>query len=116
MKKFAILCALVALSGCHCNGPAEGEKIGQIVKIETSGIVCPTYEAELIRGGMSDGTGSAGGQSFHFTIPSALVAEATKIMESGSEVRLMYSRPIISSLCKTKTGTFATTIKPLASK
>lgn len=117
MRMLAMLLGFVAMSGaCHCSSPASGEKVGQIVKIEETGVVCKTHEAELIRGGLNDGTGVAGGQVFHFTIPPEHVGAATKAMEANQEVKLFYQTPLIVSMCKTNYGTLASKVEVIERK
>lgn len=87
--------ALSAVSVFSCAGintsPGEGEKIGQIVKISHVGIINKTYEAELVRGGLVDGSGTVGGQTFHFTIRDPeMVVKAKEHMRKQTETRLRY--------------------------
>ena len=115
MKTLALIVLLVALTlpSCHCQLPASGEKVGHIVKIEQSGVVCPTYEAELIRGGQTGGSGVAGGNTFHFTIPDESVEGARTAMEANREVKVFYKRPFFISMCKTHVGVVSTQVAPL---
>lgn len=65
-KKFIIsILIILLLSGCW--EIKKGEKTGYIVKLAQEGAFIKTYEAELIRGGFNNGSGS-NGASFDFTI------------------------------------------------
>ena len=65
MKRILCVAAIsLALSGCW--EISKGDKVGIIVKCANEGVLVKTYECELIRGGMQDGSGSFG-KSFHFT-------------------------------------------------
>lgn len=113
MKKLFLVLALLPIAGCHCNVPVKGEKVGHIVKIEEHGVVCKTNEAELIRGGQTDGSGVAGGRSFHFTIPHGQVEKARVAMEANQEVKVFYSLPILIPMCRTQSGFVAESIDTL---
>ena len=84
MRKSLLAYALlstVTLSGCIDTG--SGEKIGSIVKLAQEGVWCKTWEGEIIRGGLSNGSG-VNGQSFRFTIEDnpELVEKIKGVMES----------------------------------
>lgn len=114
MKKLLLAIALaITATSCHCNVPVKGEKVGHIVKIEEHGVVCKTQEAELIRGGQTDGSGVAGGRSFNFTIPHGQVEKARTAMEANQEVKVLYSAPIIIPRCRTESGFVADSIDTL---
>ena len=79
------------------SNPTRGEKIGKIVKVSKEGVFNKTWEAELIRGGFSDGSGVLG-SSFHFTIENpVLVEEARKCMENQTDIILHYHSEFINS-------------------
>ena|SRR3990167_4123715 len=104
----ATLLAGIALSGCICNVPSNGEKVGQIVKVEETGVVCKTFEAELIRGGLTGGSGVAGGAPLHFTVRGDLVGEAQEAMKTNAEVVVKYDRALVANRCLTASdGYFA---------
>ena len=102
MKKKIILgniAAALLFSGCYNIG--QGEKIGQVVKInEASGILCKTIEVEIIRGGFSNGSGT-NGQALYFTIennPDSLDI-VKKAMENGSEIKVQYHQEL-ATICR----------------
>jgi len=100
---------IVCIIGCGCtvNTPSEGEKIGRIVKLSREGFFCKTWEGELIRGGITDGSGSMG-ISFHFTVEAdsargqILLNLLHEAMQSQSEVILSYRSEAIVSVCRSE--------------
>lgn len=106
MKKVLAILAIALLGGCSTNcSPGHGTKVGQVVKVSKEGIFCDTYEAQLIRGGMTDGSGSIGVVPFEFTIvSSADVERVIDAMESRSEVVITYHTELLSSPCRTSSG------------
>ena len=113
MKKTLIRTALVAalvpvlLSGCIDSG--SGEKPGMIVKLAQQGILCKTWEAELVRGGFNAGTGVAG-QSFDFTITDQeLLKKVQYAMENQKEVKIHY-RSEAMTFCSSDSNHFLTAI------
>lgn len=71
--------------------PGYNEKIGQIVKVGYEGMFVKTWEAQLIPGGMSNGSGSCGINPFNFTIESETMAkEAQKYMQNQTKVIIKY--------------------------
>jgi hypothetical protein len=73
------------------NVPSSGSKVGQIVRINREGILNKTWEAQLIRGGFSDGSGIMG-RSFEFTVTegSGFIPKLEDAMRKQSEVRIQY--------------------------
>jgi hypothetical protein len=92
MKKVlnVAVAALVAasLSGCWITG--DGDKTGFIVKVAQEGSFHDTWEAEMIRGGISNGTGATG-SAFHFTIEDeTLVPIVKEAADKNLEVKVHY--------------------------
>lgn len=80
--------APLLLSGCW--EIAKGEKVGVVVKCAHEGIIFKTYECELIRGGMTDGSGSFG-KSFHFTVENkADMPILEEALNNQKEVKITY--------------------------
>lgn len=108
----AVLIAGLALVGCKDTG--SGEKIGVVTKIAKHGFFCKTWEGEIVRGGMTGGTG-VNGQAFHFTVQDpALVEKVHESMLAQSEVKLTY-RTEFSTVCKSESpdNAFLTNIEVL---
>jgi hypothetical protein len=115
MSVTAVLLALICLlfTGCGFGTPGQGEKIGQIVKVNRQGIIRDTYEAELIRGGMSGGSGTIGATAFDFTIEDAdLAKKAQEFMKNQTEVVIKYRMEGVYSALRTSSrGHFLVSIE-----
>lgn len=101
--KVIVLSSLFVFFGCHVNSnPGRGKKIGKIVKLSKEGVFSKTWEGELIRGGLTDGSGTLG-TSFEFTIEDEkLVSVAFKAFENQSEVILTYRKEYFTSLSRSE--------------
>jgi hypothetical protein len=88
---FIFLFILSSMVSCHKSSPGKGQKVGQIVKINHQGFMFKTDEAELIRGGLTDGSGAIGSAPFDFTIDDKdLLAKAKEYMQNQTEVLITY--------------------------
>lgn len=86
IKYFVAIALSLPLLACGDWGTSE--KMGVITRISKQGWFCPTWEAEIIRGGMNAGTGVMG-SAFHFTIEdAALVPIVTAAFEAQREVKI----------------------------
>ncbi len=106
---------LLSLASCGVNtSPGNGEKVGTIVRVSKVGMANDTWEGELIRGGMSNGSGSFGAVPFHFTIEKDDMAKlAEKYMREGTEVTIKYRQEGVWSVTRSESGgTFLETIVP----
>lgn len=113
MKKiFAVIAMTLALSGCLQNG--DGEKVGQITKVSKEGAFCPTWEAEIIRGGFNGGTGVQG-QAFRFTIENndALLKQVQDAMNKQQEVKIHYKSEVVT-FCRSEHNNFLTGIEVIS--
>lgn len=97
MKKiqFALLVFFtLILTGCWETG--SGEKIGMITKVAKMGPFCPTWEAEIQRGGFDGGTG-VNGAPFHFTIETDAQAKQAQVaMDKKQEVKVFYKTEAVT--------------------
>jgi hypothetical protein len=90
----SIIAASISLSGCY--ETKSGQKIGVITKLAQEGLFVKTWEAEMIRGGIQNGSGVNGG-SFHFTIENPELLEKVKqAMDTQTEVEISYSKEAIT--------------------
>jgi len=95
MRYLLILIACLFLSACWTTG--AGEKIGSIVKIAKEGVICKTWEVQLIRGGMNGGSGSFGVTPFNFVIENEdLLKKAQDALTTGSEVIIKYHHEAVT--------------------
>lgn len=94
----------------------DGKKIGQIVKIGEHGVFCPTYEAEIIRGGFNGGSG-VNGLALDFTIKNKkLYHDLVLAMEAQQEIELSYDKRAMSGPCYSETAIVATGFRVLNHK
>ena len=100
MKKLLIIAAAVLLSGCI--ETTNGVKVGTLVKCAKEGLLIKTFECEIIRGGMTDGSGSIG-KSFHFTIENTELQDiARQALDHQNQIKLTYHNEWIT-LWRTET-------------
>ncbi len=112
MKTLRILSGLtltLALSGCLQD--STGEKVGGVTRLSHEGFIplCKTWEAELIRGGLNNGSGVVGGASFRFTVPSNdLMQQVKQALESQKEVKIHYHHEMFLLLgnCSSKSDAY----------
>lgn len=101
-KLLCLMTVLCLLTSCNSTNPSNGQKIGSIVKLAHEGLFYKTWEGELIRGGMNDGSGSFG-NIFHFVIENQnLVNKALFAMENNKEIILIYHCEAFSSLARSE--------------
>lgn len=103
MNKYMVFVCLLSMAGCYMNpDPGTGKKIGRIVQFSKQGMLCKTWEGELIRGGLSDGSGSFGG-SLHFTVEDASMASiALDAFEKQYDVIIDYRKEFIHSIARSE--------------
>jgi hypothetical protein len=97
MKKLFLLPLLVAiLPGCSCNSsPGPGDKVGQIAKIQTQGLVCKTPVILV--------TGKFGGGELHAAIRESdtkLLELAHHYNDTQEQVKVFYHAEWIASVCE----------------
>lgn len=89
------------LQGCWI--VETGIREGNIIKVADEGFFCKTHEIEIIKGGLSEGSGSFGVEPFNFTVESEEVLNTLKKAQNErKEVRVYYHREVIS-WCRTET-------------
>jgi hypothetical protein len=103
-KLFLLFAMMVLMGSCNISNPAEGMKVGRIVKLANEGLIFTTCEGELIRGGFVDGSGSMG-TSFRFTVESeSLKRICERALEEQIEVRLYYRSYFITWVGRSECG------------
>jgi hypothetical protein len=118
IRNIISLAILASVTACGLNSaPGTTEKVGQIVKVSKVGILNKTWEAELVRGGFSNG-GGVNGTAYDFTIESDSLAKvAQDFMEAQREVRVKARHEGIYLNARTEShGHFATSIDSAAKK
>jgi hypothetical protein len=92
MRLFLISIMCLSLAACgYVTG--RGEKVGTIIKLSKEGVFVKTWEAEIIRGGMSNGSGGFSSTPFFFTIDdNALLAKVQTAFDSQKEIKIHYKR------------------------
>lgn len=100
-----IICvAALLLSGCW--ETENGEKIGTLVKVSKEGTLIGTWESELIRGGMSNGSGSFG-KSFHFTVEKQeLLSLVKQALDTQREVKIKYHKEAMTAPWRSDSGSY----------
>lgn len=95
---------LIGLTACWTI--SSGQKNGVIVKLSQDGLWVKTFEAEIVRGGFSSGTG-VNGKSFHFTIENTQLAEKLKdAFENQKEVSIKYHTEALTGCTRGETDNF----------
>lgn len=119
MKHLSTIVALAVLAlvpGCGCNidHPGQGQKIGQVVKVSYGGVLRDTWEGQIIRGGLSGGSGSIGTAPFDFTVEDQkLVPILQGYMSNQTEVIITYRvEGIYSAFRSDSGGHFLLSVEP----
>lgn len=110
-KRIAALAVAAVLCGCTDTG--TGEKVGQIIKLNKQGLFCQTWEAELIRGGINNGSG-ASSTVFDFTVENeSLIPALQDALDKQYEVKIHY-RMEFATFCRSDSENhFLTSIERL---
>jgi hypothetical protein len=96
---FVVLGGFVMMTSASgvVQSPTSGVKRGVVVKLAEEGIFVKTQEAELIRGGLTNGSGVAGGEVFTFTVSDpAVLQQIRQALDTGDEIEIKYERPLLS--------------------
>jgi len=84
-------------------GYSYGTRTGKLVKLSKKGLLCKTWEGELLIGEASQNT-------FAFTVNDNIVVEGLKSLR-GEDVTLEYSENYYTGSCSGDTNYFITAIK-----
>jgi len=96
---FVVLGGFVMMTSASgvVQSPTSGVKRGVVVKLAEEGLFVKTQEAELIRGGLTNGSGVAGGEVFTFTVSDpAVLQQIRQALDTGEEIEIKYERPLFS--------------------
>lgn len=95
------------------DSPGTSEKIGRIMKVGYRGRIWRTWEIEVATGGISDGSGTLGGDVSTYTIyDTDLVDIAKKYKDERAQVNIVYHVPYFYLDLNSRTGKFTESIKP----
>ena len=65
-QKFIVIALSIVLVNCgDCGNEAH---VGSVIKLGKTGAFCKTWEAEIVRGGLNNGSGGVSTMAFNFTI------------------------------------------------
>lgn len=85
---------LLCVAGCstmQTHVTATGTKVGTVIKVANEGAIVKTWEVELVRGGMSNGSGGFSTTPLHATInDEKLLAQAQEALDQQYEVEVTY--------------------------
>lgn len=117
MKALILIIAL-STAACGINTThGTGTKIGQVVKLSKAGFLVDTWEAQLIRGGLIDGSGAVGGVPFDFTVSETLAPVVQRYLEDQTEVVITYETEGVYAATRSDSGgDFLLTIEPAKSR
>ena len=125
MKRLAILALCFPLAACF--DYSDGDRVGTVVKFSKKGLLCKTWEGELLVGGMRrqsqttvDSQGNPHISStmvlnvMQFTVEKLeLVQPMIDAMESGKPIRLTYHQELITICRSDGSDSFVQSIKVL---
>jgi hypothetical protein len=113
MKKIVFGLTALLLGGCFMKS-ADGDKVGVVTKVAVESSffgTCPTWEAEMVRGGFSNGSG-ANGHPFDFTIEKEADArKLQELMNSNVEIHIHYVKKAWTFCSSESDGYFMTSFE-----
>ncbi len=110
MKKagYLIFCLAFSLAGCTYS---DGQRAGTVSKFSHKGLVCKSWEGELVMGGVREQTGKDA--AFNTTVPNVfmfsvtdkeIVSQVQAKLESGDRAVLHYKQKILPPFCWRRTA------------
>jgi hypothetical protein len=125
MRKFLPLVLLLPLIGCI--DYSDGDRVGTIVKFSKKGLLCKTWEGELLVGGLkrvtqtsTDSQGNSHTSSsmalnvMQFTVEKQeLVQPILDAMETGKQVKIHYQQELVTICRSDGNDSFVQTVKIL---
>lgn len=96
MRYIIVLFVALVLGGCDIVTPTDGDKIGQIAKVQRAGVLCKTNEVLL--------TGKFGGGELKLTVPDSLLDQVRAANESQAFVKVRYHTEFINWTCRNETS------------
>lgn len=113
--KYVILALSLMLTACNIPY-SSGERAGTVSKFSYKGLVCKTWEGQLLLGGMktvrTDNGSVVVANTFEFTVSDVRVVQSIEeALTSGKRVTLKYEQVIAPSPCSSDTGYFITGVQ-----
>lgn len=105
-----------ALSGCGWN-TGNGEKVGTVIKIAQQGMWHKTWEAEIVRGGMVNGSGGFSTTPLHLTISDGDTGNLQRLQDAFDkqyEVKVKYVTYMFAPWASDTENHFAVSVEPLS--
>lgn len=99
MKIVVLLIAALFLASCQFGNPGNGEKVGQVAKVTSEGLMCKTLTVLV--------TGKYGGGELHVTVPTendALANLVRHFQDTQEQVKVKYHSEWIKSACSNETS------------
>ena len=91
---------------------ASGTKVGTVIKLSQQGAFHSTWEGELIRGGMANGSGAFSITPLHFTVDNPSMLPAVQdALDKQYEVEVTYVKYAWAPWSSDNTGFFLRSIK-----
>ena len=110
-----VLIIALFLGGCGWNS-GNGEKVGNVIKIAQEGAWHKTWEVEIIRGGMSNGSGGFSTTPLHLTISDDDPVDLAKLEDAFDkqyEVKVRYTTVVFAPWSSQYDNHFAVSVEPL---
>jgi hypothetical protein len=110
MKQKLLITALsITLTGCgDCGNESH---VGSVVKLGKTGAFCKTWEAEIVRGGLNNGSGGVSVTAFSFTIEDErLVQLVQDALDKQYEIKVEAHDEAMTMCRSDSSDRFATTI------
>ncbi len=115
--RLAVLAAAAVLAGCNMNY-SDGVRSGIVQKISHKGLICKTYEGELVLDGFKSrakGSSQTVTNVWAFSAEDPkVVAELEKASEVGYRVKLTYTGVAFKAPCKGDTRYTVTKVEKAA--
>jgi len=111
--------AAAMLSLSACSGYSEGSRTGTVSKLSYKGIVCKTWEGELVMGGLrsttdAEGRSGVAANIFLFSVDednTEVIDSLKRVSETGERATLVYDQALIYNPCAQDTGYLITEVR-----
>jgi hypothetical protein len=109
--KQRILIAMLSITLTNCGDCGNEAHVGSVVKLGKTGAICKTWEAEIVRGGLNNGSGGVSATAFNFTIEDQKLVDLVQdAFDKQYEIKVEAHDEAVT-LCRSDSdGKFATAI------